>query len=105
MNNVRASNLHKPRDGAIMSDSTDNWAKFRQRRFAVAGDGDYVLLKDLNLAGLNLHDFVVDHLVFLNCDLNNVSFAGTEFVFSTAFIDCTMRNVDFRHTHAADALF
>ncbi len=98
-------NFHRPKDSAIFSDSSDNWLKFRRLRFAVAGDGEFATLSNLDLSGLKLGNFVADHLVFAHCKLDGASFAGTHFVFDTTFIDCSMRRVDFTRIRAASALF
>jgi uncharacterized protein YjbI with pentapeptide repeats len=98
-------NFRKSNDIEVLSDSSNNWIKFRRLRFAAAGDGEYAALSDLDLGGLNLHDFVADHLVFVHCNLDGASFAGTDFVFDTIFIGCSMQGVNLMNTHSAGALF
>lgn len=95
----------KPKDIQIFQDSSENWIAFRKIRYASAGDGEYVIIKDLNLSNCRLNNFPVDHLVFIECNLDGVSFEGTEFRFNTTFIDCSMKGANLSQTLAASMLF
>lgn len=87
------------------TDNRNHWELFRSSRFAMAGDGEFVVVKDFSLADLRLNDLIVDHLVFESCVLDSVVFARTTFAFETTFINCSLKNADFRGAHAASAFF
>jgi uncharacterized protein YjbI with pentapeptide repeats len=95
----------QPKNDLIFQDSSKNWLTFREIRFNAAGDGEYAIIKGLNLSGYHLNDFPVDHLVFIECNLDGVSFKNTEFRFNTTFISCSMKDADLSHTLAAGVLF
>jgi uncharacterized protein YjbI with pentapeptide repeats len=98
-------NFKKPKDIRIFQNSSENWLAFRKIRFASAGDGEYATIKGLDLSNGHLNNFPVDHLVFIECNLNDASFKNTEFRFNTTFINCTMKGADLSHTLAAGMLF
>lgn len=91
--------------GTIFSDAADSWLLFRKKRFAAAGDGEYAMLENLDLSGLDLHDFVSSWLVFAGCKLDSVSFRGTDFTFRTAFVYCSLKRTDFTASIGGDDLF
>lgn len=97
-------NMNRSRD-SIFSDSSGHWLPFRKKRFAVAGDGEYAVLKGLDLSGLSLHNFVVGWLTFVDCKLDNTSFRNTDFAFRTAFVDCSLKGTDFTDSFGGDDLF
>lgn len=96
---------HKKPKGNIFTDDSEHWLAFRRKRFAVAGDGEYAVLRSLDLSRLDLHDFVVQWLVFDNCDLDGASFRDTDFTFQAAFLDCSLRGSDFTNSFGGDDLF
>ncbi len=104
MGDSMTQSYKKPADN-IFTDDTDHWLLFREKRFAVAGDGEYAVLKGLNLSGLELSDFVAAWLAFVDCKLDNTSFRDTDFAFNATFMNCSMKNVDFTGSFGADDLF
>lgn len=98
------TDYHKPTSNAFIN-NTDHWRLFRERRFAVAGDGEYAAVCRLDLSGLALHDFVASWLVFSDCKLDGSSFRNTDFTFKTTFIECSLKNVDFTKSYGGDDLF
>jgi uncharacterized protein YjbI with pentapeptide repeats len=97
--------FNQPKDSRIFQDNSENWLSFRKIRFNAAGDGEYATIKGLDLSSCDLGDFPADHLAFIECNLDGVSFKNTIFSFNTAFINCSMKNTDLTHTIASDALF
>ncbi len=101
----KIESLRRPSNTRIFKDNSENWLAFRKVRYEAAGDGDYALLYSLDLSRYALEDFPVDHLAFSQCNLDGASFKDTNFQFGTAFIHCSMQNIDLTETLAADALF
>lgn len=103
--NLDLINIRKPKNADILKDDSENWLGFRKVRFADSSDGEYAAIRQLDLSGYDFNHFPADHIVFVQCNLNDVSFRSTKFEFGTAFINCSMKNVDFASTVATDALF
>lgn len=102
--NLDLIDFHPPKDDQIFKSKSDRWLLFRAIRFKNAGDGEYAVLRMLDLANHNLNDFIASWLVFTQCNLDNVSFHNTNFS-HTVFINCSMKNTDFTNTVSSNALF
>ena len=96
--------IHAPKETAIFKDSAEHWLLFRKKRFALAGDGEFVVIRNIDLSGYELRDFPANSLAFVECNLDDTSFNGTEFL-RTVFLNCSMKNADLSETLATSPLF